>query len=416
MLGFLRKETRFKLFLRRVLPLSWQDMGHYTLLVGPEYLREYFRNKPLIRSPLFYETHIAPFIAIHGSWFLWPVYRLLKAFNICFVINIWDSTGHTIAEMDQYARRLRLQKVDPRRRYVMVRKVNRFSRAIADLYRNRFWCLIINDLVYDLFLPITIRYRDLVLDSGLSRLKIQLREDLSFEPPPPRQRYLHQLPKRGGFAQWVRYFAMRSETPFLFPLREGLPEDRRLMRLLGGRRERLALFHYKNAIGNATARPTDPTSYFLAMEYLLDHGYRLVLAGREPMLDEFRRYPIIDYSCSGIASYKRDILLFAMASVAITGGSGVGYLADCLGTPYVYLNSWHVPLPQFSPYTVAVPTTLQDLTGRWLSFREQIGIISTARSATRPFRNPSSSPATPPATRYLQRCRRCWRSNRIFAP
>jgi hypothetical protein len=56
-----------------------------------------------------------------------------------------------------------------------------------------------------------------------------------------------------------------------------------------------------------------------------------------------------------------------MAAVAVTGGSA---LADCLGT--FRLNSGISC--QFSPYTVAVPTTLQDLTGRCLSFREQIGV------------------------------------------
>jgi hypothetical protein len=124
----------------------------------------------------------------------------------------------------------------------MIRRLTRHSRAIADLYRNRFWCLIINDLVYDLFLPITIRYRDIVLDSGLSRLKIQLREDLSFEPPPPRQRHLHQLPKRGGFAQWVRYFTMRSEVSSSSCAR--LPEPASDAPA-GWQPEKLALFHYK---------------------------------------------------------------------------------------------------------------------------------------------------------------------------
>jgi hypothetical protein len=38
---------------------------------------------------------------------------------------------------------------------------------------------------------------------------------------------------------------------------------------------------------------------------------------------------------------------------------------------YLYLNSWHLSVPSFSKKSIFVPTIVQDLSGKWLSFSEQ---------------------------------------------
>ena len=81
-------------------------------------------------------------------------------------------------------------------------------------------------------------------------------------------------------------------------------------------------------------RPLDPAAYLLAIRWLIEHNYQVVFAGREPFPVEFKAFDVLNYSESPLASYRHDVQLFALSSVAIvTAGSGISILADCMNKP-----------------------------------------------------------------------------------
>lgn len=131
--------------------------------------------KSYLRKVLFfYESRIAPLIAIYFAWIYWPLYRLLKAKNICFVVNIAGGTGHIICELDYFFRRLKQKEVDDKKRYIWIRKSDPFSKTCVQLYGKYFWFAKASYFLYELILPLTIRYKGITCDTGLSGLQWQL--------------------------------------------------------------------------------------------------------------------------------------------------------------------------------------------------------------------------------------------------
>lgn len=330
----------------------------------------------------YYETRIAPHLARTFPWFFWPAYKVFAIFHICFVVNIADGTGHIIAELDYFFRRLELGQIDRNKRYVWLKKSRPISRACVALYKHRFWFSIANDFVYNLLLPVTVKYKSITIDCGLSRLKWQLPEnanDIGNHPPDPGQTYLYQISKAEGLRQTRAYFYARAKSSSYYPLKGarfsgGLGG---LYKLLKGRTDKLALIHVKYDVKNATVKPTDPVTYLESLDYLRGLRYQLVFVGREKMPDEFKAYNAINYAESDSASFKNDIAIFAMAEMAIIAGSGISYLADCLGKPFVYINYWHLERVPFPKYCVCSPTLVQKPSGLFFTFAEQIALHNT---------------------------------------
>lgn len=348
----------------------------------------------LVDLQIFYECRVAPFLATKLPWVLWPAYRLLAALNVCFVINIADGVGHIISELDNFFRMLHLGEIDRNKRCVWVRKSIHLSRACVDLYGRKFWWAISNDLIYALLLPITIRYKDITVDCGLSRMKWQLTDNREYYPPMPGESYLHRISKSEARTQWADYHKRRLKCSDYFPLKGATPDDEDLIRFLNGDAEKLALIHIRTGVVNATAKPTDPETYLEALEYLVDLGYRLIFVGREKMPEVFRRYQAINYSESNVASFKNDIQLFNLADMAITAGSGISYLADCYDKPYLYLNAWHLDQVTFSRKCIFVPTLVREVSGEFLKFSEQIELY---------YSLPDVGPEVFPETQYQAR-------------
>ena len=122
---------------------------------------------------------------------------------------------------------------------------------------------------------------------------------------------------------------------------------------------------------NATAAPTDPETYIPALEWIQNQGYTFVFVGREKMPASFRKFEITNYSESRYASFKNDIFLFQACSLALVGGSGVSFLAQCYNKPFLYLNSWHAGLSPFTKESIFVPALVEKKDGSSLSFFEQ---------------------------------------------
>lgn len=332
-----------------------------------------------IRSVLFfYESRIAPWIAIWFGWLYRPLYRILKKCNVCFVINIAGGTGHILCELDLFIRLLHQKKIDPAKRYVWIRKNDPFSSVCAKNYGQYFWFVKTSYLLYELLLPLTIRFKDITLDCGLSGLQWQLDRNGKYIRPIPGQNYLNLIPLLELNKLWNRYFQLRSSTINYFPLVTKIAWGK-LENLLGDPLQRRVLVHIKEKQGNATLAATDPNSYLETLQYFYSKDFQIVFVGREKMPDCFKDFSVINYSESSLASFRHDIAIFQSCEMAIIGGSGIAYLADCYNKPYLYINSWHIATPVFSPSAIVVPTLLKKHNGEFLSFQEQIDLFLTTQ-------------------------------------
>jgi len=341
--------------------------GYRFLVRVREKLKKSFHN-----ISVYYEICIAPFVAKNLFFLYWPAYKLLKHFNFCFVVNLAGGAGNTLIELDNFFRKQYLGEIPLNRRYVLVRKSVGTAKACVKLFADKFWWIVANNFVYYLFLPITIRCKDITLDVGVSRLKWQLSDKLEAFPPADGQTYLQQISKADGLIQCNDYFRRRLKCPEYFPLRIKKVSNRGLIKLLNGNTKNIALIHVKNKVVNATAKITDPATYLAALTHLKNQGYQVVFVGREIMPEIFSSYGVINYARSSLASFENDLRLFSMAEVVITAGSGIAALADLAEKPLLYLNSWHLAAVMVSKMCIMVPTLVKSAAGEYLKFREQI--------------------------------------------
>jgi putative glycosyltransferase (TIGR04372 family) len=337
-------------------------------------------NRPPMPSYIFehmqgyFDIEVAPRRALHPGPIGKLAYRILRMGRIVFVVNIAPGTGHNTVEMDYFLRRLYAGELDRRSRYILLRLPSSFHDDTIGLYRRHFWLASNNRFLRNILWPVIIAHSELRLDSGLSRLKWHLRDDGSHSPPPNGQSFLYQVDKARNREVWQDYYRLRGRTGELTPVMDGLTPDRELIDLIGDNR-RLALFHMKLHVANATAAPTSPENYELAIRYLKQSGYNVVHVGREPMPALFGELGVLNYAESAIRSYRHDLQLFSMASLAVTAGSGIALMPDCMNIPFVYLDSWHLGMPMASKNCVMVPAVIVDRTnGRKLSFKEQLDL------------------------------------------
>ena len=297
---------------------------------------------------------------------------LLWALRIKVLFNVVPGLGHNTVELDLYFRMQALGLVPRDAKVILAREANAIHLDTLSIYRNRFWFATSNRIIMALIIPPAASCPDLHIDCGLSRLKWNYDAKRPLAVPYGGQTYLHQISKEENRAAWKRYFELRARTSNLFPLKEGIGLDVDLRQFLGDLSRPIAAVHIKNHVANATAAITDPSTYVPAIRYLQESGYLVVQVGREPIPKIFEELGVLDYAGSSLATYRHDLQLFAVASIAITAGSGIAMLADCMGTPLVYLDSWHIGMPVASMRSITIPALVVDKsTMRLLTFREQ---------------------------------------------
>lgn len=324
-----------------------------------------------------YEIEVAPRRAIRWGWLYRLIAAILKSAGVRFVVNVFPGMGHNTVELDYFFRRRKTGEWPEHFKFVLARRPNPVHLDTMTLYGHRFWLASMSVPLFNLILPLTMRCRDIDIDCGLSRLKWQIEGD-GWSPAPQGQTFLHQISKEEVGLAWKKYYEIRAVTADFFPLRDGLGVDDELLTFLGGRADNLALVHVKLHVMNATGAPTDPRSYLDAMVHLRAKGYRLVFVGREEMPTCFAELDVINYAQSPIASYKHDLQIFGAAKLAITAGSGIALMPDCMGIPLVYLDSWHIGMPLFSASCISVPALVEDArTGRPIPFDAQIKLYET---------------------------------------
>ncbi len=319
----------------------------------------------------FYTTQIAPLLSKHLYWYLIPLYRLCRSQDLCFVVNISSGIGHTAAELDYFFRTVQLNKPLSNKKYILLRPGDICSKTFVSLYRHYFFFAASSYILYSFFLPLSMRFTDITIDVGLSRLKYQLKEDLTYEKPLPGHSYLYQISKQANLSQWNNYYITRAQTMGWNPLTQfNYPKVHSLDRWeLKGKK--IALIHIKEIAMNATPLPTDPQSYIKTLDFLQDLGYQPIFIGRERFPKIFHNRSIINYAQSSDASIINDILLFQKATLSLIAGSGLSFLADSYNKPYLYINSWHLSMPMFSKKCVSIPALVSDRSRQLLNFEKQ---------------------------------------------
>ncbi len=303
------------------------------------------------------EFFLCPFLAAYFYWLWWPIAYICKRRGIRFIVNIQPGAGHVLCEIDYFAR---LPK-DPQLSYVWVCKKHPLFVTCCQLFGSLFSKAICNTYLYLLLLPMLAHYKDLTIDVGVSRWKMQLSGRPRFQ-----RGYFFLLPKHQSLANICTYYKLRQERPG-FPLATHIPETAALDEFIG--EDPIALIHLRSERINATAAPTDPTTLLPTIAYLKNLGYRSVFIGREEMPACFKEAGVLNYAQSPHTSFLHDLVLAKRAQLAIYSSSGVGFLSDIQGKPYIWMNSWHLPITKPSPHCISLPCLVEGLT-----FREQFAL------------------------------------------
>ncbi len=328
------------------------------------------------------ETQVAPFVAFKLTFLIWPSYKICKSLNICFLANIPDSdgVGHIVVESDDFMRRQFLKTLDSNKKYVLIKKSHWLSKEFIRLYKHKFDLAICSSFLYYLTLPLIIRYEDLRLDCGLSRTKWHKLngsdEVISQELPT----WPKTITKHKNLTEWEDRYRRRVQSSNFAPLKDFKKRDNRLDQFLGSS-DKIALLHIKTNISNATAKQTDSNTYLPTIEYLIANNYRLVFAGREKMPDLFKKYGILNYAESRIASFSNDIQLFNRSHLSIMCGSGIFLLAECLNINLLYINYWHLYRLPATRTSVCVPSLMQTRSRDFLKFSDQWNVYLNANDA-----------------------------------
>jgi putative glycosyltransferase (TIGR04372 family) len=286
----------------------------------------------------------------------------------------FDSPGHMLSETDRLIRLIRYDPAIRARSPLVLLPPTAMAKILAEILRVNGVQAVLEPQAIVILREIQLFHPDLVLDIGQAHWKLVLPD------PSPRRcgdlyplNFAWALRREEFVAQLVRFHEAWNATRGQLPLRDGLakiPIDPAFFDFLGG--GKYAVLQIKARVGNGTARLLPGDVYGPALGQLKDEGYKLVLGGREPMLEDFRRYGVIDYAGSPFANPRNDFHLFARASIGLVSPSGAGLFCDTLGIPCCQVGSWTL-IPHPSEKTLMVPSRVRRLgTTDALTFREQV--------------------------------------------
>lgn len=269
-----------------------------------------------------------------------------------------------------------------KKRYILIKKPRATAKQYLSIYRHEFHWAICSSALYYLTLPLLIRYPSIAVDCGLSRSKWHLLKSEDEEKNPTLPSWPKCITKHKNLTEWedrAKRFVKSSEY---FPLKTFKNHDNSLNTWMQKyENKKIALIHLKTNVGNATAKATDASTYHPTIEFLTSLDYQLVFVGREKMPDIFKKHDILNYAQSGIANFANDIALFNRADLAITAGSGIWLLAECLNVPFLFINYWHVYRIPASKNCVCLPTLVQNYSGSFLNFTEQWDLYKNANDS-----------------------------------
>jgi putative glycosyltransferase (TIGR04372 family) len=285
----------------------------------------------------------------------------------------FDSPGHMLSETDYLLRLIRHDPAIKARSPVVLMPSSPMTLVIAEVLKANGVNVVIDQNAPGILREIQLFHPDLILDVGMAHWKLVVADKTN--------RGLGNLyPLQFGWAlrrdefitQTVKLHESWNATRGQLPLREGLariPIDPEFTALLSDRK--YVVLQIKARVGNGTAKLLTGDAYVPTLEMLKDQGYTIILGGREPMLDEFKRFGTYDYPRSKFVCPKNDFFLFSKAALGIVSPSGAGLFCDTLGIPCCQVGSWTL-IPHPSEKTLMVPSRLKELkTANLLTFSQQ---------------------------------------------
>jgi putative glycosyltransferase (TIGR04372 family) len=286
----------------------------------------------------------------------------------------FSSPGHMLAESDYLLRKIIHDPKVRQRAPIVFLPPTDFALVISDILKAHGVTVVINQNAPTVLREIQLFYPELILDVGVAHFKLTT---------PPAARGPIATPSPLDFAwairrdeltaQWVRLYKLWNDTHGRLPLREGLdklPGDPEFLALL--RKGKYAVLQIKGMVVNGTVRLLTSEYYRPTLEMLKDQGYSIILAGREPMLEEFKRFGVFDYPASKFVSPRNDFFLFRHASLGVASPSGAGYFCDSLGIPLCQYAAWTLQ-PHPSEKTIMVPSRIRKRNSpAILTFTQQI--------------------------------------------
>ena len=289
-------------------------------------------------------------------------------------IFFFNAPGHVLPETDYLMRQIRLRPEIASRRPVVFLHPTPLSAFVAELLKKLSISIVLDENAFHLAREIQLFYPQMVVETGIAHFRVAM-------PPEQRRKIATSSPAHLAWAlsceglnqQWCDIFKAWRGTEGYFPLREALdqiPGDPKFIAQL--RRRKYVVLQRKSQIVNGTVRILDDAFFEPTLAFLKDSGYEIFLAGREPMLDAYKKYGVFNYPGSTFVSPKNDFYLFRNADFGIISPSGAGYFCDTLGIPHCQYAPWTLQ-PNPSPRTIMVPTRLRDrTTGNLLTYSQQV--------------------------------------------
>jgi putative glycosyltransferase (TIGR04372 family) len=283
------------------------------------------------------------------------------------------SPGHMLSESDYLLRLMRIAPVFKRHRPVVLLDPTAMATAVAEVLRFHGVETILHPDAATILREIQLFYPDLVVDVGQAHWKLVLadKESHAIGDLYP-QSFGWALKAEEFINQHLELMGTWQKTAGQLPFREALstlPTDPAFLQRLA--EKKYVVVQIKAATGNGTASIIPPANYCTALEFLHDNGFAIILGGREPLPEAFKRFEVWDYPRTPFACPANDFHLLAHAACGLFTPSGANMFCDTLGTPCCQLGLWTM-LPQLSPKTVVVPCLLRHrMSGHLLTFSEQ---------------------------------------------
>jgi len=179
----------------------------------------------------------------------------------------------------------------------------------------------------------------------------------------------------------VRAAFRKRQHATYFPLRNygdanRFPDD---LRKLVGPPGSYVVVQIKDYAVNGTWKAVDPLSYEDAFGYLITKGYSIVLGGRESYPSNFRKFGVIDFANSCIASALTDYWLVYGAKLVVGSASGFCLIPEALDKPLVSINSWQ-HIPYIGRKTINIPSRLV-VNSDPLSFKQQLKFLLSGETS-----------------------------------
>ena len=287
----------------------------------------------------------------------------------------FGSPGHMLAESDHILRKIIHDPLLKQRSPIVFLPPTEFALVVSELLKAHGVTVVVDPNAPLILRGIQMFHPDLIFDVGVAHFKLTT-------PPEARGpvctsstlEFAWALRRDELTEQWVRLCKLWNATRDRLPLREALdklPCDPQFQKILT--KGKYAVLQIKSSLVNGTVRLLPGDYYKPTLEMLKDHGYSIILAGREPILEDFKRFGVYDYPASKFVSPRNDFFLFRHASLGIASPSGAGYFCDSLGIPLCQYAPWTLQ-PHPSTKTIMVPSRIRRRNSpEILTFTQQIG-------------------------------------------